>query len=481
MQRPRCGNPDLGTVNSVAKPVNIDKPQATGRSANGGAPSSFSAQPVAWQKKDLKWFIEVYPKLQQEVKSPEQIRRIMQQAFNDWEKYSGLRFEMAKSSKEADLRIKFNSNDHGDGYPFDGRGITLAHAFFPRSGEIHLDDDEQFTDDYIDQPDKYTLRLVAAHEIGHALGLGHTYDPNSLMFSMYQQFPANYNISTDDQGGIQSLYGTPEKKVNTKAPTQATTISPTYSVNQLPANNWCTTGFQTACEGPNNELYLFKDQQVWRYRSKAKRQWDSKPRPISHFFSRVGDGVISACVKSSSGYTYLFRSYHAWKLKTPITIEGPDMYRGNDYLQNPRVALFHKNSIYLIRHHVTYRINEFDFDRDVEIVSLDTILHPPPRHHIDAGFTYGKQHYVFANNEVYVYDSTTGNLLSGYPKAAGNGWFACGKSTSVSNWSDKKPGSNYEDKGKGHRSRRPPPPPPPPPRGSHSDRHRHHRYHHYDD
>ena len=123
---------------------------------------------------------------------------------------------MAKSKDAADLKIKFNSNDHGDGYPFDGQGTTLAHAFYPTSGSIHFDDDENFTDDYGSANEKYTLRLVAAHEIGHALGLSHSFEEDSLMFPVYQQFAANYNISHDDQLGIQTLYGKPEEKVEEK-------------------------------------------------------------------------------------------------------------------------------------------------------------------------------------------------------------------------------------------------------------------------
>jgi hypothetical protein len=114
-----------------------------------------------------------------------------------------------------------------------------------------------------------------------------------------------------------------------------------------------------------------------------------------------------------------------WKLKTHWLVDGPHIIHGKHYPQNPRVALLHNNVIYLIRNRLIYRLDEFDYDKELEINTIDTILNPPPDEYIRSGFTYSKRHYIFTKKHVYVYDSTHGNLLSGYPKPLVNGWFAC--------------------------------------------------------
>jgi hypothetical protein len=154
-----------------------------------------------------------------------------------------------------------------------------------------------------------------------------------------------------------------------------------------------------------------------------------------------------------------------WKLRTHWSADGPYMLHGKHYPQNPRVALLHQNSIYLIRNRLIYRLNEHDFERDLDIDTIDTILNPPPDEFIRSGFTYDKRHYIFTKHDVYVYDSTNGNLLSGYPKPVTNGWFACEKASKASNWHKKTTASHHKSQERENHHRH-----------HDHDRHRHHKH-----
>jgi len=134
-------------------------------------------------------------------------KNVIKQAFELWSAQAPLTFTEVSSSNEADILVQWAVGDHGDGDPFDGPGDVLAHASFPnpydeRQVILHFDDDERWVDS--DRQD-VDLLTVAAHEIGHTLGLGHSNDPNALMYSAYSG-PHRF-LDNDDVAGVENLYG----------------------------------------------------------------------------------------------------------------------------------------------------------------------------------------------------------------------------------------------------------------------------------
>ncbi|MDC0092631.1 matrixin family metalloprotease [bacterium] len=139
-------------------------------------------------------------------------RNAVREAFEIWSCLTPLTFTEANSASNADIVILWGSGNHGDDYPFDSQNGVLAHAFFPPpnggslAGDVHFDDSENWTLNMRSnslQP--IDLVTVAAHEIGHSLGLNHSSDSNALMYAYYTG--SHRFLDIDDINGIQAIYG----------------------------------------------------------------------------------------------------------------------------------------------------------------------------------------------------------------------------------------------------------------------------------
>ncbi len=67
----------------------------------------------------------------------------IQEAFKLWSNHSLLRFTQVSTPIQADLKLRWETGDHGDGHPFDGSSGVLAHAYYPPpvggsyAGQLH--------------------------------------------------------------------------------------------------------------------------------------------------------------------------------------------------------------------------------------------------------------------------------------------------------------------------------------------------------
>lgn len=157
----------------------------------------------AWDKLEISYFfVNGTGKLDGNVELD-----LVRQAFDLWAAQTALSFTEVESRATADILIGWASGEHGDGDPFDGPGDVLAHASFPNPYRdnpvfLHFDDDERWVDSDTRNVD---LLTVAAHEIGHTLGLAHSSDTRALMYPSYNG-PHRF-LGDDDIAGVQAIYG----------------------------------------------------------------------------------------------------------------------------------------------------------------------------------------------------------------------------------------------------------------------------------
>uniref|UniRef100_A0A8C8S804 Peptidase metallopeptidase domain-containing protein n=1 Tax=Pelusios castaneus TaxID=367368 RepID=A0A8C8S804_9SAUR len=126
MKTPRCSLPDLADSETRRK--------------------RYAQAVTKWNKRNLSWRVRTFPK--ESHLGHDTVRALMYYALKVWSDITPLNFHEV-AGNNADIQIDFSKADHSDGYPFDGPGGTVAHAFFPgdhhTAGDAHFDDDEYWT------------------------------------------------------------------------------------------------------------------------------------------------------------------------------------------------------------------------------------------------------------------------------------------------------------------------------------------------
>ncbi|CAF94455.1 unnamed protein product, partial [Tetraodon nigroviridis] len=283
----------------------------------------------------------------------------------------------------------FHSAEHGDYNPFDGPNGLLAHAYPPgkdMGGDVHFDEDENWTKDsegcfplrsqkapLLHEGDfseqcfdslslAYNLFIVATHELGHALGMGHSSDPGALMYPSYS-YDTGFLLSSEDIKGIQELYGPnpnpPKVKPKPEAPKKC---DPMLSVD--------------AVTGLRGETMVFKDRYYWRIHPQMpeieqvliKSTWPSLPNTVD-----------AAYENPEKDQVVLFSGKKMWALNGYDIVDGYPKY-----------------------------INKLGLPKSIK--KVDAAVHIS-----DTGKTL-----LFTDEEYWSYDEATGSMDSGYPRSIEN-------------------------------------------------------------
>jgi hypothetical protein len=136
----------------------------------------------------------------------------IQAAFAAWSAVANITFQYVTPDNGAAFDAQNTSaNIRIGAHPMDGGGGTLAHGYYPPSngfsaaGDIHFDSGDTWKIGF--GGGGFDVFQVAAHEIGHAIGLNHTAVSLSLMNPFYTE--AFSGPQADDIAGARFIYGAP--------------------------------------------------------------------------------------------------------------------------------------------------------------------------------------------------------------------------------------------------------------------------------
>ncbi|MGC1309581.1 MAG: matrixin family metalloprotease [Phormidesmis sp.] len=190
-------------------------------------------------------------------------------ALQTWATYAPLEFIETKDPGNGDAVDIWVQSDG-----IDGKGKTLAFAFFPSVGDITFDTGETWNE--------AKFLETAVHELGHSLGLDHEDDTPAIMNSVLaNRFKNGAFLLEDDIAGIRNLYGTGQGSVKAlgSKPDGENGSEADYQAVPLGPNLVTNGSFETISIG-TGEFGLYKSVTGWKTLSGVGFRVDKRTQVI---------------------------------------------------------------------------------------------------------------------------------------------------------------------------------------------------------
>ncbi|XP_049722514.1 matrix metalloproteinase-17 isoform X2 [Elephas maximus indicus] len=422
MKTPRCSLPDLPATAAVRQ--------------RRQAPT-----PTKWNKRNLSWRVRTFPR--DSALGRDTVRALMYYALKVWSDIAPLNFHEVAGSA-ADIQIDFSRADHDDGYPFDGPGGTVAHAFLPgdhqAAGDAHFDDDEAWT---FRSSDAHGMDLfaVAVHEFGHAIGLSHVGAAQSIMRPYYQGpvgDPLRYGLPYEDRVRVWQLYGVRESVSPTGPPEpDSPPPLPDPPDNRSSAPPWkdvphrCSAHFDAVAQ-IRGEAFFFKGKYFWRL-TRDRHLVSLRPAQVHRFWRGLPlhlDSVDAVYERTSDHKIVFFKGDRYWVFKDNNVEEGYPRPISDFSLPPGGVdAAFswaHNDKTYFFKDQLHWRYDDHTRRMDPGYPAQSPPWRGVPSPLDDAMRWSDGASYFFRGKDYWKVLDSDLEVAPGYPQSTARDWLVCG-------------------------------------------------------